>query len=86
MFLIILTILISSPFLLLLKHCIQYCYSVDVLVSVLYSMLNFGGKLHRLVAFEQVAAVVEVAAVLVWVSVALIDVASEKARQYCLFW
>jgi Flp pilus assembly pilin Flp len=49
-------------------------------------MLNFGGKLHRLVAFEQVAAVVEVAAVLVWVSVALIDVASEKARQYCLFW
>ena len=76
----------SSPFLLFLSHCIQYSYSVDVRISVLYSVLDLGGELHRLVAFEQVAAVVEVAAALVWVSIALIDVASEKAWEYCLFW
>ena len=54
-------------------------------------MLDLGGELHRLVAFEQVAAVVvdgviEVTAVMVWVSIALVDVASEKAWEYCLLW
>jgi hypothetical protein len=81
----------SSPFVLFLLHCIQYSYSVDVLISVLYSVLDLGGELHRLVAFEQVAAVVvngviEVAAVLVGVSIALVDAGSEKAWEYCLLW